>query len=537
MKTRNAFFLLIILACVMIVPYGSLCNAESLTSSRQFSFDYSDEDGYQGDYIVILNGDFPGGKRLSTGFLNELIETDIPDFEVGDTRAPDPYIYRSKTYSEEDPYASKAANDKITGDNGWDAGAEWNFLVERTAKFPQGKSVAFKVLAVGKYCRIWTPLNPGYYPLDEIDPTYAKQAAEEFDVQFPHITRVFGDFLDLRGDGRVNILFYNIDGPLVSGLTSYYDLYDQVSINGKLYESNAAPIIHIDTFGIAGITRFNAQIEKSRDISRCFPVMTHEFQHLIYESKRYLDPDYRAYWQSQAQQRAYLNNFENEMWMTELLSAAAGILQYPGMYRDDYVPYWYDQNANFADVRNHFSQHAEVLANKNYMIQRGRTIYQWKGQKDDYSLAAFLAQFAYARGGEEVFQKIWGIWDGLRDKSGKAEPVQAVVKALGYTDFSSFHQDFVLSFLFNDLDSEGGRYRLYSDRGDGDPGQMQDALSLLRPPLINGREAKIEAGGFVVFKPIGGIYVPPITAMEGLQYVGVTVNYIDQDRYSTEVNP
>lgn len=518
---------LAVCACLVVVLLAQtvyVSHEESNPGSDRLILDESPEGGYQGDYIVVLNGDYPDGRRLSTGFLNKLIETDIPALKVGDNRAPDPNMYRSKAYRGEDPYAAKVANGQMPEDNSWGVGAQRNFIVERTPASPDGKSIAFQVLAVGEHCRIWTPMNPDFYPLDAIDPTYAKQAAAEFDAQFPHTARVFGDFLDVRGDGLVNILFYNIDGPIVSGLTSYYDFYEEVTISGKGYRGNAAPMIHIDTFGVAGIIRMDAEMEASHDITRCFPVMTHEFQHLIYESKRYLDPDYRAYWQSQAQQSAYMNNLENEMWMTEFMSAAAGILRYPGMFRDDYVPYWYDNNANEADVREHFSHHAEVLANKNYLTHRGRTIYQWKGQKDDYSLAAFLAQFAYVRGGEGVFQQIWAQWNDQRDKSGKPKPVQAVADVLGYTDFADFHRDFVLSFLFHDAGSEGGRYRLYADRGDGVPDRMQEALSLLKPPLINGNEAKIEPGGFVVFKPIGGVYVPPITAMEGLTYIGVTVN-------------
>ena len=515
----------LLLAVLLASPLHALQTEAS--PSEPLTFDYSAEGGYQGDYIVVLNGNYPAGRRLSTGFLNNLIQTDIPVFEVGDKRAPDYNVYRSKAYRGDDPYVSKVVEGQVHEGNTWHAGSQANFIVERTVGSQGGKRIAFQVLAVGEFCRIWTPQNPDYYPLDGIDPTYAQQAAEAFDAQFPHTTRVFGDFLDLREDGLVNILFYNIDGPLISGITYPQDLFDQVTIRGQAYESNAAPMIHIDTFGIAGIVRINAETGKSQDITRCFPVMTHEFQHLIYESKRYRDPDYRAYWESQEKQSVYMNNLENETWMTEFLSAAAAILRYPGIFRDDYVPFWYDRNATFEDVRHHFSRHTDVLANKHHMIQRGRTIYHWKGDKDDYSLAAFLAQFAYARGGEDVFQKIREIWEGQRDKSGKPKPVEAVAEALGYTDFASFHQDFVLSFLFNDAESERGRYRLLIDPGDDDPGQMQEALSMLKPPLINGSEAKIEAGGYVVFKPIGGVYVPPMTAMEGLQYVGVTVNNLD----------
>lgn len=523
-KHRTQMTVCMLLFVVLLVSPLCVFQVERHPATEPLTFDYSAEGGYQGDYIVVLNSNFPTGSRLSTGFLNKLIETDLPVFEVGDNRAPDPNIYRSKAYQGDDPYTSNMADGQMLERNSWDVGSQRNFIVERTAASPGGKCIAFQVLAVGEFCRIWTPLNPDYYPLDAIDLTYAQQAANEFDAQFPHTTRVFGNFLDLRKDGLVNILFYNIDGPLISGITYPQDLYEQVTIRGQAYESNAAPMIHIDTFGIAGIVRIGSKMEESHDITRCFPVMTHEFQHLIYESKRYHDPDYRAYWESQEQQSVYMNNLENETWMTEFLSAAAAILRYPGIFRDDYVPFWYDRNANYADVCHHFSRHAEVQANKSYTIQRGRNIYQWKGDKDDYSLVAFLAQFAYSRGGEEVFQKAWEIWDGLRDKSGKPKPVQAVAEALGYMDFASFHQDFVLSFLINDAASEGGRYRLFVDQGDGDPGQMQEALSLLKPPIITGSEAKIEVGGYVVFKPVGGVYVPPITAMEGLQYVGITVN-------------
>ncbi len=524
MRTRNCFSLLVVCACLVVLLLAYPANALS-QSPDKLRFDYSAQGGYQGDYIVVLNSRYPGGSTLSTGFIGKLIETDIPAFEHGDHAAPDSNIYSSKQAGQDDPYTSMVGSAE---DARWEIGSEWNFSLTGAGEVsPGGGLIAFKVLAAGTHCRIWTPLNPDYFPLDEIDPTYAQQAAKEFDAQYPYIVKNFGDFLDTRGDGLVNILFYNIHLPEVSGFTNYYDLYTQVTIDGMLHQSNAPPMIHIDTFGVAGIVRVDAQGQRSQDIARCFPVMAHEFQHLIFESKMYANPAYRAYWESEAEKGKFAGTIENNIWMTEFLSAAAGILRYPRMIRESYVPFWYHHRANYQDICDHFSRHEEVLANKHHMVQRGRGIFRWKGQKADYSLMAFLAQFAFGRGGEEIFSKAWELWDGKRDELGFEKPVEAVASALGYTDFGSFHRDFVLALLFNDEISEGGKYRLFVDLGDGDPGQTKEALSMLKPPLINGNEAKIERGGYVVFRPIGGVYVPPITAQKGLTYIGVTVNNLD----------
>ena len=496
-------------------------NAPAVQNATGYVYDDSPEGGYEGDYVVVLNSHFPDGLRLSTGLIGALIERDIPAFEFSDNRAPQPEIYESKSAGQADPFAESAGLERKTP---WDAGACQNFTLAGTEGIsPGGDVIAFKVLHVGQRCRIWTPLNPDYAPLDRIDAAYAQIVADEFDARFGRLVQRFGNFLDLLGDGLVNMLFYNIQTPQISGYTSYNDLYERVTIGGVEYESNACPIIHIDTYGVAGIVRVDARGEQTQDVSRCFPVVAHEFQHLVYESKMHDDPVYRAYRESEAGKAAFVSTIDNHVWMTEFLSAAAGILCYPRMFLDDYVPFWYVWGAGFQDVRNHFSRHPEVLANGDTLAQRGRDIFRWKGQKADYSLAAFLAQFACVRGGEGVFSKAVSLWNQQRVELGLKKPVEAVARALGYSDFSRFHRDFVLSFLFNDMESEGGRYRLSENHGEGARGQAGEALSMLRPPLMNGNEAKIEPGGYTVFKPVGRVYFPPVTAMDGLLYVGVSI--------------
>lgn len=75
-------------------------------------------------------------------------------------------------------------------------------------------NVEFEVLAKGEHCYIWTPTSTAanVYPLDEIDESFAQICADEFDSKFALMQSSFGDHANgSQGDGRLNILYYNID--------------------------------------------------------------------------------------------------------------------------------------------------------------------------------------------------------------------------------------------------------------------------------------------------------------------------------------
>lgn len=42
-------------------------------------------------------------------------------------------------------------------------------------------------------------------------------------------------------------------------------------------------------------------------------------------------------------------------------------------------------------------------------------------------------------------------------------------------------------------------------------------------PIITDKGLYVEAGGYAVLKPVGGVYHPPVTASKDLCYVGITL--------------
>ena len=293
----------------------------------------------------------------------------------------------------------------------------------------------------------------------------------------------------------------------MAGYTSSLDLYPGFESEGEWLNSNALPIIHVDTFGGRSILQLDEKGELVCSPDAPLDIMVHEFQHLIFASVEYLssgaagEPTYEG------------DKYQTEdyTWMTELNSAAAVAASYPDIALCEYLPNWYSQSAGYADVTENFiaNAHEAVRPFGKYRIHAGESVFTWTNNRDAYSMSVFLALFCMERGGEEVFAKINTLWRENRSMEGGYPPAQAVYEALGYEDFRSFFTDFLLCFtLHND------EYPL-SSRVD---------LDLLKPVVtVSQQEMKLSPGGFILIKPTGGVYTPPDTASEGLDYIGITM--------------
>ena len=208
--------------------------------------DADPEGGYTGDYVLIYNDDFLSGTSLTSGFMTGLIETDIPQFGQ---RVPDGFdinSYKSKVVSQPDPYLEQTQ----TQDSSLPFG-EVGFI--KAFVIPEGLSpgrgdIDFQVIAAGQHCRVWSPLNPDYYPLEAIDPTAAEELAAAFDGHYDFMTRVFGAPVNLPGDGIINLMCYNVHEPTLAAFVNLADLYERISVGGKQYQSNALAMLHLDTY-------------------------------------------------------------------------------------------------------------------------------------------------------------------------------------------------------------------------------------------------------------------------------------------------
>lgn len=473
--------------------------------------DFDGSDGYSGDYVLILNTN-SGGRTLSTGVLEGLIETDVPRFTL--TEATEAQLklihsepYANKALNSPDPYAERLpADDKYdcTVSDEWQPGFIKGFYLY--PDYSQRRLVAFRVLHVGGHCRIWTAVNPDFIPLDAIGDSCAQLYGEEFDAHYDRMTRVFGAPADPRGDGKVNILFYNIPGPMASGFTNPGDLYPTFTYGRTEQKGNSLPMISIDTLGYHSAIQLDENGELIPNPQALLDVIVHEFQHLLFASE-----DYRlaTHTDPSAEENGAVVSFTNDdIWMTEFHSAAAAVLCYPDSTAQKYIPLWYDANAKYADWEENVLHNGsrEFQPNSQYPIQTGKGFFDWSNKMDSYATMVFLSLFCLERGGEKALVEINRLW--RENNSDDFKPINAVYEALGYEDFSGFFTDFALSLTLNQ-----GDYTICST------GELDN----LRPIVTVGREVKMSPGSFILIKPTSGAYTPPVTAMEGLSYIGISV--------------
>lgn len=509
---------LCLLFCALIL-FGGLPGAKA----GGIQLDWDPENGYEGDLVLIMNPDYFGGQRRSTGFFKQLIETDLPQFEVAQ---PVPEVdhspYKTEAYDKKDPFAEELLkkDEKEGADAAWGIGHQKVFhLLLADLRGALDLQVAFTVMALGEFCRVWTPLNPDFIPINQ---EQASQMAQEFDTVYPPMRRVFGEALDLRGDGKVNLLFYDIKAPYVGGYFTVYDLFDTVVVDNKEFPSNGLPILHLDTFGLSGIQWVGADGTWKQDFESAYYTMAHELQHLITASFLYHDPLWKAHVVSPTGEAEVLRTSHLSQWVTEFLSAASTVVFYPQDLLNVFLPMRYAPDATLKDLENNFGEKTMVQGNPNYLTQRGMSVFEWGRNPLAYSDMAMLALFTYTRGGEGVFSTIIDLWMNQRKQLGFKEPVEAIAYALGYADFTQFVMDYQLALCLDDPDLEGGRYALFPNKGEGEMQEVaQKARRLMRPQVNSSSEIKVYPGGYTLIKPLDGHYVPPKTAMEGLVYVGI----------------
>ncbi|MBD5085479.1 MAG: hypothetical protein HDT33_10625, partial [Clostridiales bacterium] len=177
-------------------------------------------------------------------------------------------------------------------------------------------------------------------------------------------------------------------------------------------------------------------------------------------------------------------------------------------------PWWYSDKAVWEDL---VSDGADwYLRNKDSQHQGGWPIFEWNNGREDYAKVLLLAHFVENRGGKDAFTRIAEF--GYTDMS---DMMSRMWEGLGYEDYPTFMEDFLLSILLHEEDSP---YRLHPFEGydptlcDGEENPFSHLV-----PIITDKGLYIRAGGYAVLKPVGGVYYPPATASKDLCYVGITL--------------
>lgn len=220
----------------------------NLINTGDVEIDTDGSDGYSGDYVVIYNPSTNPYGDMSTGNMSGLIETEVGVGAAGANRGSLPVSDKGYVV---DIDSELAEADKKAGvdsrSNIGSIGTEsLSFNVGDTHVFSlyssycplPNSNVEFEVLAKGEHCYIWTPTSTAanVYPLDEIDESFAQICADEFDSKFALMQSSFGDHANgSQGDGRLNILYYNIDDGWTPGNGfSMYDWTDWIEMDDRL---------------------------------------------------------------------------------------------------------------------------------------------------------------------------------------------------------------------------------------------------------------------------------------------------------------
>ncbi|MBQ2200928.1 MAG: InlB B-repeat-containing protein, partial [Clostridia bacterium] len=454
-------------------------------------------DGYEGDYVVIYNPSTTASNSLSTGNLTGLIETTVepsivpnPDMhELPESELPiwkldiDSQLEKPKEPYKRDPSLMKASSFSVGDTKTFEILGQYS---------PTGSdSIEFECLYVGEHCYIWTPVSSANntYPLDEIDSTYAKMAADEFDSKFDLMQSSFGDHENGDGDGKLHMLYYNIDegwngsGGYVAGFFYAYDLY-----------YNNLPILNIDTYpGVYYKNPNSGNVYKRMDDT--YNTMVHEYQHLI----------------------NYSNTSSMDTWLNECFSAAAEEICYPGSSVVDRIQSW--ENYYYSSNNDWLNPPAEFEYQSSFQLHNGYSMYNWSNSISDvlalYAQVSFFAQYLFTRFGNSIYRQISNAYT--------SSEVNAITSATGVS-CAELVKAFRVAVTANAAqDQYGGIYGFKAQNG-YDPSQynnVQNPWDLLSPIVFTGNAAAIKGGGAITVKPIDGVFNPPSDAGENLQYIGI----------------
>jgi hypothetical protein len=487
---------------LMVTPiWAGGTTPERAVNNGNVVIDSDPEGGYEGDYVVIYNPNTSASSTLSTGNMSGRIST-----QVGSAAAPKagevtdrPYVIDVDGRLDEEFRAqqlpkTETAPEKVS----YNVGDTRNFTVYSAYSPLSSSTFQFKVLAKGAHCYIWTPTstNANVYPLDSIDPSFAQICADEFDSKFDLMQTSFGNHNNgSPGDGRLHMLYYNIDDGwqpgegYIAGFFYAYDLY-----------TNNVPILNIDTY--PGVHYVSSSGTVYNDVTDTFNTMVHEYQHLI----------------------NYSVTGGSDTWINECMSAAAEEICYPGSSVvsriQSWINYFYSENDDWLDPP---AEHPYVSS---WNLHKGYSMYNWSNSlaMNDllalYAQVSLFAQYIYTQYGNTTFRQLL-----TKIASGSSFP--SAFQSVTGQSASEFVGNFRVALTANTAPNVlGGIYGFVTQPG-YDPSQyynVQNPYSLLTPVVFTGNTCSIAGGGAICVKPVGGVYVPPSGAASGLKYFGVTLN-------------
>lgn len=326
------------------------------------------------------------------------------------------------------------------------------------------KTVNATLMFSSKKAQIWTTSKIDFTNED------LEKLGTEFDEKiYPTVTKYFGEESDVNHDGKIDILFHDIQdefettGAYISG---YFDPYDIEPINYQSFGNNSE-ILHIDTYPSLGTSIGH------KDITKAYDTIAHEFQHMVSFNQNVLVE----------------NDTQLDTWIDEGLSMASEEA-YSGKVLNDRIDYY-----NHSDS-----------------IKKGKSLLLWDEDDDvlsNYALSYLFFQYLkiQCEQGDNIFKEI------IDDQHHNYLAVENVIQK--YIDPKMSFSRFLLNFhkaLF--LKESEGPYGFHGIEG----------FNKIAPQIYEGNGTSLKSGGVIFKKITNGI---PNDKGQDIAYVGLDHEYVD----------
>ena len=355
----------------------------------------------------------------------------------------------------------------------------------------------FRLAAESAHCRVWTMEEDSLSFTD----AQATAMAEQFEsVIYPTDTACFGGFRDMGGDGKLEIVTYDMNSLSVCGFFDSYDLYTREEIE-------QIDPLDADSYNCLPIINVNSCMAEKESV--VYGTLAHEFQHLILRSAALASP-------ANADQLGSERTIG--VWLNEGFSMAAEEQCYPGSVAEQ----------GYLDA---FGQSEKV--------RQGMSYCDFDATSNDvgaYGQSFLFAEYLRTQCGDDVFHDMLAYWSGAEDLAALSD-AQAICSQLsgeqaaaldayfGYSDpvreklgseeeiiLSEFALAFRLAIVLRETD---GLFAI-----DGFQAEM---------PVYTGTGRRIAGGGALLVE-CGGSFTVPADADGGLVFVGISDNAVTEIR-------
>lgn len=344
----------------------------------------------------------------------------------------------------------------------------------------------FDLVSESEHCRVWSRTDDVLQLTEE----EACGLADCFrEVIYPTVTERFGHFRDLAGDGKLNILVYDMNNGSICGFFDSYDLYSSEEI--KILDPNS------DAYNCLPIINVNVRMKDSMDVVRA--TIAHEYQHLVQRT---------AVLESPANAERLGRELEAGLWLNEAFSMEAEELCFAGTIQEQGYCRAYSESK---------------------MIQNGLSLMNFDAAANDvgaYGQSFLFAEYLKTQFSEEVYAETLQYLRTCTDAEHMtdAEALAAAAGEMYATVAECFTFEAPVADRFTSdaeewLSKLNLCYRL-SQLVASENGLFYNQTAA-QPPLYSGSGCKLDGGGAVVCRIESDSFTVPFDADPGIMFLGL----------------